>query len=83
MIIYEALYCSNTEESDYRTLSIHASKKGAQKAIKEHKKEKLVEIKKFLKDFKDKNPKFKSETFTLKGQLEKYDWSIAVSVLRD
>lgn len=38
-IVYQALYCPFTEESDYGTLSIHFSREGAEKALKEHKEE--------------------------------------------
>lgn len=37
MKIYQALYNPMTEESSYRTLSLHLSRRGAQKAIDEHK----------------------------------------------
>ena len=36
--IYEALYNPMTEESAYRTLSLHRTREGAEKAIEDHKK---------------------------------------------
>lgn len=41
MKVFEALYNPMTEESSYGTLSIHSSKEGAERAIKEHKEEAL------------------------------------------
>jgi hypothetical protein len=37
MIIYEFLYCSCTFESAYATMSLHRTKAGAYKAMKDHK----------------------------------------------
>lgn len=36
-ILYEALYCFCIYESTYGTLSIHKTKKGAEKAVQQHK----------------------------------------------
>ena len=37
MKMYQALYCSCVYESAYETLSIHRTKKGAEKAVEAHK----------------------------------------------
>lgn len=38
MILYQALYCPNHHESSFETISIHKTLKGAENALKEHKK---------------------------------------------
>ena len=44
MIVYEALYNPMVHESSARTISIHLSKEGAEKAIEAHKNEKYFDF---------------------------------------
>lgn len=43
-IIYEALYCCDIHDSSYATLSIHRTRKGAERAIENHKAAKKAEF---------------------------------------
>lgn len=39
MVVYMALYCSDSWGSSLRTISIHSTRQGAKNSIKKHKKE--------------------------------------------
>jgi hypothetical protein len=49
-VIYAFKYCSCIWESEFATISLHYTKKGATGAMKEHKKKKLEEYNKMCKD---------------------------------
>ena len=46
MNVFESLYNPMTEESSYETISVHKSRKGAERAIAEHKQKELTKWKK-------------------------------------
>lgn len=58
MKVFEALYNPMTEESSYYTLSVHKTKEGAERAINEHKKQRLSEWRRLYPTKKDEPFKF-------------------------
>lgn len=79
MKIYEALYCCCIHESAYATISLHKTKKGAEKAVREHKKL----IKKEWDDShkgNSKEAKYFRSRFKWNGMV---DWDIKETELND
>lgn len=68
MKVYEALYCPNTWDSSYGTLSIHLSEEGAKKVIDEHKEEKRKEWQKLVDADKNKGTEWSYENMCPFGQ---------------
>lgn len=56
--VWEALYCSCIHESSSATISIHKTKQGAEKAIKEHRDKELAEFNELFKSSNDFGIKF-------------------------
>lgn len=79
MKIYEALYCCCIHESSFATLSLHKTKSGAEKAIKEHKKLTKKEWDDSHKGTSKSDKYFKSR-FKWNGMVE---WSICETELLD
>jgi hypothetical protein len=73
-ILYAFLYCFDTEESGYETLSIHRTREGAERAMEFHKAEKLKEWKEIF-SIDGKEPPFKF------GKYE--DWKINEIEIQD
>lgn len=74
MKIYEFLYCSCVHESGYSTISLHRTKEGAEKTMKNHKKN---ERRKFNKMYKGTD----LEQYMTFGKHE--DWRIGIQELLD
>ena len=72
MKVYEALYNDCIHESSFATISIHKTKEGAEKAIHEHKMEKIKEHQEI---YKDVIPEFNE------GNMQQ--WSIIETELKD
>ena len=91
-ILYEALHCPCKFESASYTISVHATKSGAEKRIREHKLQEykewrsLWEVDKFArlhKQIKQGNPIYSDEYNKLKETIQdmKFGWDMSWAVL--